>query len=135
MSSNPEKPISEDRYFKQIVNNIPNNVGSYLPNIFPLGYYAKRSEPRLLYVMPVTMIYDGTKYSLKSKNISLNGLQVFISRTFFQEGKTVQITVTDAVSQCINTDSTTIIVTGGPLSVNTTASPMIICQEEIVHLV
>lgn len=45
-----------------------------------------------------------------------------------------KITVTDAVSQCINTDSTTIIVTGGPLSVNTTASPMILCQEEIVHL-
>jgi len=92
MSSVPEKTTSENSYFKQIINNIPNNIGSYLPNIFPLGYHTKRSEPRLLYVMPVTMIYEGKKYSLKSKNISLNGLQVFISRTFIQEGKTVQIT-------------------------------------------
>ena len=92
MSSIPEKNTSEDSYFKQIINNIPNNIGSYLPNIFPFGYHTKRSEPRLLYVMPVTMIYEGKKYSLKSKNISLNGLQTFISRTFIQEGKTVQIT-------------------------------------------
>ncbi|PLX03378.1 MAG: hypothetical protein C0595_07305 [Marinilabiliales bacterium] len=45
-----------------------------------------------------------------------------------------KLTVTDEVSQCINTDSTTVIVTGGPLSVTATASPMVICEGEIVHL-
>lgn len=92
MPSIPEKPVFGDSYFKQIQNKLPDCIGSYLPNIFPLGYFVKRSEPRLLYVMPITMIYDGKKYSLKSKNLSVNGLQLFIPRTFIQEGKTVQIT-------------------------------------------
>ncbi|MCU7967721.1 MAG: PilZ domain-containing protein [gamma proteobacterium symbiont of Bathyaustriella thionipta] len=88
----PENPIADDdSYFKQILNQFPDYTGSYLPNIFPLGYFVKRSEPRLLYVMPITMVYDGKKYSVKSKNISINGLQIFIPRTFIQEGKTVQI--------------------------------------------
>ncbi len=45
-----------------------------------------------------------------------------------------KLTVTDAQSQCVNSDSTTVIVTGGPLSVMATASPMVICQGELIHL-
>ncbi|MCU7800255.1 MAG: PilZ domain-containing protein [gamma proteobacterium symbiont of Lucinoma myriamae] len=92
MPSITEKSINDDSYFKLIQNKLPDCVGSYLPNIFPLGYFVKRNEPRLLYVMPITMLYEGKKYSLKSKNLSVNGLQLFIPRTFIQEGKTVQIT-------------------------------------------
>ena len=44
------------------------------------------------------------------------------------------LTATDANSGCTNKDSTTVMVTGGPLSVTTTASPMVICEGEIVHL-
>ncbi len=92
MSSRPEKSINNDDYFKQIIKNIPQVNGNYLPNIFPLGYFVKRSEPRLLYVMPISMIYEGKTFTLKSKNISPHGLQVFMPRTFIQEGKTVKIT-------------------------------------------
>ncbi|MCP3849572.1 MAG: PilZ domain-containing protein, partial [Gammaproteobacteria bacterium] len=52
----------------------------------------KRSEPRLLYVMPLTMLYQGVKYSVKSKNISISGIQVFMPRTFIHEGESVKIT-------------------------------------------
>jgi len=45
-----------------------------------------------------------------------------------------KLTVTDAVSQCINADSTTVIVTGGPLAVPASANPMVICEGDIVHL-
>jgi len=44
------------------------------------------------------------------------------------------ITVTDASTQCINSDSISVIITGGPLSVTTFASPMVVCQGEIVNL-
>lgn len=46
------------------------------------------------------------------------------------------ITVTDAETQCVNSDSTTIIITGGALSLNTTANPMVFCQDggELIHL-
>ncbi len=81
-----------DNYLDNLKKQIPNQIGSYQPNIFPLGYFVKRSEPRLLYVMPVTLFYNGVKYPVKTKNISINGLQVFIPRTFIQEGKSVQVT-------------------------------------------
>lgn len=45
-----------------------------------------------------------------------------------------KLTVTDEQSQCVNSDSTTVIVTGGALSVMATASPMVICHGEIVNL-
>ncbi|MCW8929651.1 MAG: PilZ domain-containing protein [Gammaproteobacteria bacterium] len=87
-----ENSISDDSYFKKIKKIMPNSVGQYQPNIFPLGYFVKRSEPRLLYVMPLTMNYGGVNYPVKSKNISISGLQIFMPRTFIQEGKTVEIT-------------------------------------------
>ncbi|MCK5648321.1 MAG: PilZ domain-containing protein [Gammaproteobacteria bacterium] len=91
MSSITDNSVSDDSYFKKLQKQIPDAIGCYQPNIFPLGYFIKRSEPRLLYVMPLTMLYDGEKYSVKSKNISMNGLQVFIPRTLIHEGKIVQI--------------------------------------------
>ena len=45
-----------------------------------------------------------------------------------------KLTVTDVQSQCVNADSTTVIVTGGPLSVSASANPMVICYGDIVHL-
>ncbi len=42
--------------------------------------------------------------------------------------------VTDANSGCTSADSVSVIVTGGALSVAAAASPMVICQDEIVHL-
>jgi hypothetical protein len=46
------------------------------------------------------------------------------------------ITVTDSETQCVNSDNTTVIITGGALSVATTAIPTIFCQDnnEIIHL-
>lgn len=101
MSTISESFISDGRYFKQIQNEFPNTFGTYLPDIFPLGYFVKRSEPRLLYVMPVTMHYDGREYAFKSKNISINGLQLYILRTNIEAGKTVKITF-DKFVQTIN---------------------------------
>ncbi len=92
MSQTADNSISSDSYFKKIKKQFPDLVGCYQPNIFPLGYFVRRSEPRLLYVMPLTMFYGGVKYPVKSKNLSTNGLQIFMPRTFVQEGKTVQIT-------------------------------------------
>ena len=92
MSSIVDNSISDDSYFKKIQKQIPNLIGSYQPNIFPLGYFVKRGESRLLFVMPLTMLYGGVKHPVKSKNISMNGLLVFMPRTFIQEGKTVRIT-------------------------------------------
>lgn len=42
--------------------------------------------------------------------------------------------VTDASSGCTSADSMTVMVTGGALQVSVTASPMVICQDEIVNL-
>ena len=76
----------------QIRNYFPDSSGTYLPSIFPMGYFVRRSEPRLLYVMPLTMDYEGSVYQVKSKNISLSGIQIFMPRTFILEGKRVQLT-------------------------------------------
>ena len=47
-----------------------------------------------------------------------------------------KITVTDSETQCTNSDSTTVIVTGGALSLAVSANPMVFCQDgdEIIHL-
>ena len=51
-------------------------------------------------------------------------------------GATVVFTlnVTDASSGCMSADSMTVIVTGGALQVSASASPVVICQDEIVNL-
>lgn len=56
--------------------------------------------------------------------------------TSLVETQVFKVTVTDAETQCVNSDSTTIIITGGALSLNTTANPMVFCQDEdeIIHL-
>lgn len=69
---------------------------------------------------PENLLQDPT--ILDAQTTSLGASQVF------------KLTVTDAASQCVNSDSTTVIVTGGPLSVSAFANPMIICEGEIVHL-
>ncbi len=46
-----------------------------------------------------------------------------------------KLNVTDASSGCNSADSMTVLVTGGALGVTATASPMTICQDEIVNLV
>ncbi len=91
MSIVSDKAIPDDSFLQKIKKQIPSLWGLYQPGIFPLGYFVRRSEPRLLYVMPLTMVYDGTSYTVKSKNISINGLQIFMHRTFIEEGKTVQL--------------------------------------------
>lgn len=42
--------------------------------------------------------------------------------------------VTDANSGCLSADSMTVIVTGGALQVSASASPMVICQDDVVNL-
>ncbi|MDX2507489.1 MAG: PilZ domain-containing protein [Gammaproteobacteria bacterium] len=97
MSTLPDNPASLDNSPEAIPKSqlrkyFPENFGTYLPNIFPLGYFVRRCEPRLLYVMPLIMEYEGSSYQVKSKNISSNGVQLFMPRTFILEGKTVQLT-------------------------------------------
>jgi len=75
-----------DKYFSQ------SSSSDYQPDIFPLGYHVRRTEPRLIYVMPITMVYDGLTIPVKSKNFSATGLQIFIPRALIQEGKVVQLT-------------------------------------------
>ena len=70
----------------------PLNLSDYRPDIFPLGYHVKRTEPRLIYVMPLTMLYQGESIQVKSKNFSAMGLQVFIPRKMIIEGTIVQLT-------------------------------------------
>lgn len=76
----------------QIRKYFPETSGTYLPSIFPLGYFVRRNEPRLLYVTPLTMIYEGKHYTVKSRNMSANGLQIYLPRTFIMDGKTVLLT-------------------------------------------
>ena len=76
---------------KQIRKYFPETSGSYLPAIFPLGYFVRRNEPRLLYVTQINMQYEGHSYEVRSRNLSANGLQVYMPRTFILEGKTVQL--------------------------------------------
>lgn len=45
-----------------------------------------------------------------------------------------KLDVADANSGCTSADSVTVIVTGGALSVSALASPMVICQDDVVHL-
>lgn len=71
---------------------LESNSNDYQPDIFPLGYHVKRTEPRLIYVMPLTLIYEGESIAVKSKNFSATGLQVFMPRKLIIEGKTVQLT-------------------------------------------
>ncbi len=44
------------------------------------------------------------------------------------------LNVTDASSGCTSKDSMTVIVTGGALQISASASPMVICQDDIVNL-
>ncbi len=74
---------------KQIRKFFPDTSGTYLPTIFPLGYFVRRCEPRLLYVTPISMNYEGKSYAVRSKNLSANGLQIYMPRTFIMPGKTV----------------------------------------------
>ncbi|MBE9527352.1 MAG: PilZ domain-containing protein [Proteobacteria bacterium] len=96
-----------EKYFSQI------NLNDYRPDIFPLGYHVKRSEPRLIYVMPITMIYQGELIEAKSKNISAMGLQIFIPRKMIIEDTIVQLTFekfkkeysTNPADELVNFDS------------------------------
>jgi len=45
-----------------------------------------------------------------------------------------KLNVTDASSGCTSADSMTVIVTGGALQVSASASPLVICQDDIVNL-
>ncbi len=74
---------------KQIRKYFPDTSGTYLPSIFPLGYFVCRHEPRLLYVTQITMVYEGKSFAVKSKNLSASGLQIYMPRTFIMPGKTV----------------------------------------------
>ena len=87
MQNNPDVHIKEiEKYFSK------SDSSDYRPDIFPLGYHVKRNEPRLIYVMPLTMTYEGESIAVKSKNFSATGLQIFIPRKLIVEGKTVQLT-------------------------------------------
>ena len=74
---------------KQIRKYFPDTSGTYLPSIFPLGYFVRRHEPRLLYVTQITMVYEGKSFAVKSRNLSASGLQIYMPRTFIMPGKTV----------------------------------------------
>lgn len=65
--------------------------GNYSPGILPLGYFSKRKDQRLLYVMPITMLYEGKQYTVKSKDISIGGLKVFLPRTLIIPGREVKL--------------------------------------------
>jgi|GEM_PF-1726219 len=67
-------------------------LGCYSPDILPLGYFCKRKDQRLLYVMPITMHYEGKDYAVKTKDISVGGLKVFLPRTLIIPGRNVDLT-------------------------------------------
>ena len=69
---------------------------------------------------PQNLLVDPTE--LDPATVPLSATEVF------------KLNVTDASSGCISADSMTVIVTGGALGVTATASPMVICQDEIVNL-
>jgi len=66
-------------------------MGSYAPAILHLGYFCKRRDQRLLYVMPITMHYEGKDYEVKSKDVSVGGLKMFLPRTLIIPGRMVQL--------------------------------------------
>jgi len=84
LSQKQDMPVDK---FKQA-----NVLGSYAPELLTLGYQAKRKEQRLIYVMAVSMQYDDKTFSLKTKDISINGLKLFMPRTLLFTGKQVKIT-------------------------------------------
>ena len=69
---------------------------------------------------PENLLEDATV--VDPNTVSLGATEVF------------KLNVTDASSGCTSADSMTVIVTGGALGVTATASPMIICQDDIVNL-
>jgi len=66
--------------------------GSYSPDILPLGYFCKRKEQRLMYVMPIRMQYEGKEYEVKTKDVSVSGLKVFLPRTLIIPDNNVLLT-------------------------------------------
>ncbi|MBF0264634.1 MAG: PilZ domain-containing protein [Gammaproteobacteria bacterium] len=68
-----------------------NVLGTYAPEILSLDYKVQRKEQRLIYVMPVTMNYEGKIYQLKTKDISIHGIKVLLPRTMIIPGKIVMI--------------------------------------------
>ncbi len=68
-----------------------NIIGTYSPDILPLGYSSKRKEHRLIYVMPISLFYKGKQFEVKSRDFSVNGLKVFLVRTLFISGDTVKL--------------------------------------------
>lgn len=69
---------------------------------------------------PVDLLED--PYIEDPQTIGMDATQEFI------------LEVTDINTLCVNSDVTTVIVTGGEISVTAFASPAIVCQDEIVHL-
>jgi hypothetical protein len=101
-SSKNNKPLTDnfgmdlfvkDKKVESIQDNSKhaNVLGSYSPEILPLGYSPKRKEQRLIYVMPISMIYKGKLYHVKSKDFSVNGIKVFLPRTLFISGERVKL--------------------------------------------
>lgn len=107
MSSISDKPLPSKttsgnslvKELEQLRKYFPENSGAYPPAIFPLGYFIRRNEPRLLYVMPLTMTYEGKPYQVKSKNISVSGIQIYMPRTFIIEGKIVQLSFNQFIEE------------------------------------
>jgi hypothetical protein len=75
-----QTPITKDVKKRQLLEV----KGNYVPEILPLGYLLKRREPRLLHIMPISMIYKEQTYQLKTKDFSLNGIQAFITEQCFE---------------------------------------------------
>jgi len=68
-----------------------NVIGTYAPEILSLDYKTQRKEHRLIFVMPITMIYEGKTFQLKTKDISTHGLKVLLPRTMIIPNKIVTI--------------------------------------------
>jgi hypothetical protein len=91
VSDNKIKTAQSVRHLSFIRKYFPDISGAYRPSIFPLGYYVKRSEPRLLYVMPISMEYEKKTFKVKTRNISEHGLQIYMPRTFLMTGRKVTL--------------------------------------------
>ncbi len=82
---------------------------TYFPDIQHFGYFSRRREHRLSYVMQVELQHNKKNYTVKTRDISVHGLQVFInalsnSALGMKKGETVRITFTKLVEQYTNSE-------------------------------
>lgn len=81
---------------QQTAQEEPYIFDSPMPELLPLGYYRRRRELRIQYVMQVMAQGRDEVYTLKTRDISLNGLQLAAKHILpYELDQTVQISFID----------------------------------------